>query len=53
MIMGLSKKIINAVYQDAMGVVMMVAAGLLVRGVILTLTLRDRKKQKIGTRPNN
>ena len=40
------QKIINAVYQDAMGVVMMVAVGLIVLGVILTLTLKDIKRQR-------
>ena len=34
------QKIINAVYHDAMGVVFMVAVGLLVLGVILTLSLK-------------
>ena len=42
------QKIINAVYQDAMGVVMMVAVGLIVLGIILTFSLKDIKKQKSG-----
>ena len=42
------QKIINAVYQDAMGVVMMVAVGLIVLGVILTLSLRNNKKQRLS-----
>ena len=40
------QKIINAVYHDAMGVVMMVAVGLIVLGIILTLSLKDIKKQR-------
>ena len=40
------QKIINAVYQNAMRVVMMVAVGLIVVGVILTFSLKDIKKQK-------
>ena len=40
------QKIINAVYQNAMRVVMMVAVGLIMVGVILTFSLKDIKKQK-------
>ena len=40
------QKIINAIYQDAMALVMMVAVGLMVLGIILTLSLKDTKKQK-------
>ena len=39
------QKIVNVIYQDAMGLVMMVAVGLMVLGIILTLTLKDIKKQ--------
>ena len=42
------QKIVNAIYQDAMGLVMMVVAGLMVLGIILTLSLMDIKKQKSG-----
>ena len=40
------QKIVNAIYQDAMGLVMMVAVGLMVLGIILTLSFEDKKKQK-------
>lgn len=40
------QKIVNAIYQDAMGLVMMVAVGLMVLGIILTLSLKDIKTQK-------
>ena len=40
------QKIVNVIYHDAMGWVMMVVAGLMVLGVILTFSLKDRKKQK-------
>ena len=40
------QKIVNVIYQDAMGLVMMVAAGLMVLGLILTFSLKDIKKQK-------
>ncbi len=40
------RSIINAVYHNAMGVVFMVAAGLLVLGFILTLLLKNTKRQK-------
>lgn len=42
------QKIVNAIYQDAKGLVMMVVAGLMVLGIILTLSLMDIKKQKSG-----
>ena len=42
------QKIVNAIYQDAMGLVMMVVAGLMVLGIILTFSLMDIKKQKSG-----
>ena len=38
------RKIINVIYQDAMGLVMMVIAGLMVLGIILTFSLKDIKK---------
>ena len=41
------QKIVNVIYQDAMGLVMMVAAGLMVLGLILTFSLKV-KKQKRG-----
>ena len=37
------QKIVNAIYQDAMGLVMMVAVGLMVLAIILTLSLKDLK----------
>ena len=40
------QKIINAIYHDAMGLVMMVIVGLMVLGIILTLSFEDIKKQK-------
>ena len=39
------QKIINVIYQDAMALVMMVAVGLMVLGIILTLSLKDTKKK--------
>ena len=42
------QKIVNAIYQDAMGLVMMVAVGLMVLGIILAVSLNDVKKQKSG-----
>ena len=39
------QKIVNVIYHDAMGWVMMVVAGLMVLGVILTFSLKDIKKQ--------
>ena len=40
------QKIINTVYHDAMGTVMLVAVGLLVVGAILSLILKNTKSQK-------
>ena len=40
------QKIVNTIYHDAMGLVMMVVAGLMVLGIILTLSFEDVKKQK-------
>ena len=37
------QKIVNLIYQDAMGLVMMVVAGLMVLGIILTLSLENIK----------
>ena len=42
------QQIVNAIYQDAMGLVIMVAVGLMVLGIILALTLKDLKKQESG-----
>ena len=42
------QKIVNAIYQDAMGLVMMVVVGLMVLGIILALSLMDIKKQNSG-----
>ena len=42
------QKIINVIYQNAMALVMMVVVGLMVLGIILTLSLKDTKKQKSG-----
>ena len=42
------QKIVNAIYQDAMGLVMMVVVGLMVLGIILALSLKDIKRQKSG-----
>ena len=42
------QKIVNAIYQDAMALVMMVVVGLMVLGIILTLTLKNIEKQKTG-----
>ena len=42
------QKIVNAIYQDAMGLVMMVVVGLMVLGIIFALALMDIKKQKSG-----
>ena len=36
------------VHQDAMGLVMIVAVGLMVLGIILAVSLNDVKKQKSG-----
>ena len=36
------RQIVNVIYQDAMGLVMMVAAGLMVFGILLTLSLKDK-----------
>ncbi len=44
------QKIVNAIYQDAMGLVMMAVVGLMVLGIILVLSLKDIKKQKSGER---
>ena len=38
------QQIVNAIYQDAMGLVIMVAVGLMVLGIIFTLSLKDMKK---------
>ena len=40
------QKIVNTIYHDAMGLVMIVVIGLMVLGIILALTLSDLKKQK-------
>lgn len=40
------QKIVNVIYHDAMGWVMMVVAGLMVLGVILTFSLKDIKDIK-------
>ena len=40
------QKIVHAIYHDAMGLVMMVVVGLMVLGIILTLSFEDMKKQK-------
>ena len=40
------QKIVHAIYHDAMGLVMMVVVGLMVLGIILTLSFEDIKKQK-------
>lgn len=42
------QKIVNTIYQDAMGLVMMVVVGLMVLGIIFALSLKDIKKQKSG-----
>ena len=42
------QKIVNAIYQDAMGLVMLVVAGLMVLGILFALSLTDTKKQKSG-----
>ena len=42
------QKIVNAIYQDAMGLVMMVVVGLMVLGIILAFSLQDIKRQKSG-----
>jgi len=42
------QKIVNAICQDAMGLVMIVAVGLMVLGIILAVSLNDVKKQKSG-----
>ena len=47
------QKIINAIYQDAMGLVMMVVVGLMVLGIIFALSLMDiksRRKHKLNDR---
>lgn len=46
------QQIISVIYQNAITVVMMVAAGLMVPGIILTLSLMDIKKQP-GTYHSN
>lgn len=38
------QQIISVIYQNAMSVVMMVIVGLMVLGIILTLSLKDTKK---------
>ena len=38
----------ECIYQDAMGLVMIVAVGLMVLGIILAVSLNDVKKQKSG-----
>ena len=43
---GAYQQIVSAIYQDAMGLVMIVVACLMVLGIILTLSLKDIKKQK-------
>ena len=43
---GAYQQIVSVIYQDAMGLVMIVAACLMVLGIILTLSLKDIKKQK-------
>ena len=40
------QKIVHTIYHDAMGLVMMVVVGLMVLGIILTLSFEDIKKQK-------
>ena len=40
------QKIINAIYQDAMGLVMMAAVGLMVLGIILTFSLKSQRLPK-------
>ena len=42
------RNIVYAIYHDAMGVVMMVMVGLMVLGIILTLSFEDIKKQTVG-----
>ena len=42
------QKIVNAIYQDAMGLVMMVVVGLMVLGIIFALSVMDIKKQRSG-----
>ena len=42
------QKIVNAIYQDAMALVMIVVVGLMVLGIILTLSLKNIEKQKTG-----
>ena len=43
---GAYQQIVSAIYQDAMGLVMIVVACLMVLGIILTISLKDTKKQK-------
>ena len=40
------QKIVNVIYHDAMGLVMMAAVGMMVLGILLTLSLTDKKKKK-------
>ena len=40
------QKIVNAIYQDAMGLVMMAVVGLMVLGIIFTLSLMDIKAKE-------
>ncbi len=42
------RQIVGAIYQDAMGLVMMVAVGLMALGIILALSLKNVKKEKSG-----
>ena len=42
------QKIVNAIYHDAMGLVMMAVVGLMVLGILFSLSLTDIKKQKSG-----
>ncbi|MCR5805680.1 MAG: hypothetical protein K6G68_01450 [Oscillospiraceae bacterium] len=42
------RNIVYAIYHDAMGVVMIVMVGLMVLGIILTLSFEDIKKQTVG-----
>ena len=44
------RNIVYAIYHDAMGLVMMVMVGLMVLGIILTLSFEDIKKQKVGNK---
>ena len=42
------QKIVNAIYHDAMGLVMMAVVGLMALGILFSLSLTDIKKQKSG-----